>query len=75
VLKGVVIPTYEYICEACGHEFDHFQQITAKRLTKCPKCDKLSLRRKIGRGGGIIFKGEPFSSSTEYLSKNKKRKK
>ena len=61
------MPTYEYICEACEHEFEEFQSITAKPLKKCPSCSKLKLRRKIGAGAGIIFKGSGFYE-TDYRS-------
>lgn len=61
------MPTYEYICEACGHEFEEFQSITAKALKKCPECAKQKLRRKIGIGAGIIFKGSGFYE-TDYRS-------
>lgn len=54
------MPTYGYVCEHCGHEFDEFQSITAKPLRKCPQCGELSLKRLIGCGAGIIFKGSGF---------------
>lgn len=66
------MPTYEYICEACEHEFDEFQSITAKPLRKCPQCAKLKLRRKIGAGAGIIFKGSGFYE-TDYRSDSYKK--
>ena len=58
------MPTYEYECKACGHRFEQFQQMTAKPLEKCPKCKK-KLRRLIGNGAGIIFKGSGFYA-TDY---------
>ena len=54
------MPTYDYVCEACGHEFELFQQMSAPVETRCPSCDKESLRRLVGTGGGIIFKGSGF---------------
>ena len=54
------MPTYEYECEECGHEFEIFQGITDKPLRRCPKCRKLKVRRLIGKGAGIIFKGSGF---------------
>ena len=54
------MPTYEYVCEACGHAFEEFQSITAKPLRKCPQCGKSALKRLIGTGAGIIFKGSGF---------------
>ena len=54
------MPTYDYICEACGHRFEAFQSIKADPIKKCPVCDKNTVRRMIGTGGGIIFKGSGF---------------
>lgn len=59
------MPTYDYICRACGHEFEIHQPITANPSRKCPKCGKLSLRRLIGKGAGLIFKGSGFYE-TDY---------
>jgi putative FmdB family regulatory protein len=59
------MPTYDYRCEACRHEFDVFQSITDPALKKCPKCGKPKLRRLIGAGAGIIFKGSGFYE-TDY---------
>jgi len=64
------MPTYEYICDSCFHEFDVFQSMSADRLTKCPQCEEESLRRKIGIGAGIIFKGSGFYE-TDYKKKPK----
>ena len=60
------MPTYEYVCTA-GHEFEKFQSMTDKPLKKCPKCRK-SVRRLLGSGVGIIFKGSGFYQ-TDYKSK------
>lgn len=54
------MPTYEYRCDNCGHQFDEFQSITADALCDCPKCKKSSLQRLIGGGNGLIFKGSGF---------------
>jgi putative FmdB family regulatory protein len=59
------MPTYDYRCDACGHEFDAFQSIMDGALKKCPKCKKQKLRRLIGAGAGIIFKGSGFYE-TDY---------
>jgi putative FmdB family regulatory protein len=59
------MPTYVYECEACAHTFEEFQSILAERLTKCPKCSKDRLKRLIGSGGGVIFKGQGFYA-TDY---------
>ncbi len=66
------MPTYGYACQACGHEFDQFQSIKAKPLRKCPQCGKLALRRLIGTGAGIIFKGSGFYQ-TDYRSESYKK--
>lgn len=60
------MPTYEYECTSCGHTFDQFQVMTAEPLKKCPKCKK-KVRRLLGAGGGLIFKGSGFYS-TDYRS-------
>lgn len=62
------MPTYEYECDACGHTFDRFQGITQPALRKCPECGRLKLRRLIGAGSGVIFKGSGFYQ-TDYRSK------
>ncbi|MBM4363767.1 MAG: zinc ribbon domain-containing protein [Deltaproteobacteria bacterium] len=49
--------TYEYICGACGHEWEAEQSIRDKPLTGCPKCKKAQARRQISRGAGFILKG------------------
>jgi putative FmdB family regulatory protein len=66
------MPTYEYKCESCGYEFEQFQSITAKPIRKCPKCSKTSVRRLIGVGAGIIFKGSGFYA-TDYRSESYKK--
>lgn len=66
------MPTYEYACDACGHEFEEFQSITADPLRKCPKCGKAKLQRLISSGGGLIFKGSGFYI-TDYRSESYKQ--
>lgn len=61
------MPTYEYRCEACNHQFEHFQSISSARLEVCPKCGKKKLSRLIGTGAGVIFKGPGFYA-TDYRS-------
>jgi putative FmdB family regulatory protein len=61
------MPTYEYKCTNCEHLFEKFQSITAPVLKKCPKCGKNTLKRLIGTGAGIIFKGSGFYQ-TDYRS-------
>jgi len=60
------MPTYEYECKKCFHRFEEFQSITAQPLSKCPKC-RGAVRRLVGGGIGIIFKGSGF-----YSTDNKK---
>ena len=62
------MPTYDYICGACGHAFEHFQSMTSRRLRKCPACGKPKLERLIGSGSGVIFKGSGFYE-TDYKRK------
>jgi putative FmdB family regulatory protein len=67
------MPTYDYECDACGHKFELFQGINDKVQRKCPKCGKLKLRRLIGAGGAIMFKGSGFYK-TDYRSESYKSK-
>jgi putative FmdB family regulatory protein len=66
------MPTYEYRCKSCGHEFEKFQSITAKSLRKCSVCGKSSIKRLIGAGAGIIFKGSGFYQ-TDYRTESYKK--
>ena len=66
------MPTYEYECRSCGHRFEKFQSITAPPCEECPEC-KGKVRRLIGSGGAIIFKGSGFYA-TDHRSEEYKRK-
>lgn len=73
------MPTYEYICSKCGHEFEKFQPIADKALAICPedrcarkKWGRGSVKRKIGGGAGLIFKGSGFYI-TDYRSEGYKQ--
>ncbi len=72
------MPTYDYECDACNHAFEMFQSITAKHIRKCPECGKLKIKRLIGAGSTIIFKGSGFYQtdyrSEEYKSQQKAEK-
>lgn len=61
-------PTYAYLCGSCAHRYEKFQSITAKPDRKCPECGRLSVRRVIQPGAGLIFKGSGFYI-TDYRSK------
>lgn len=54
------MPTYEYKCDNCEHQFDIYQSMKDEKLTKCPNCGQNTLKRLIGAGGGLIFKGSGF---------------
>ena len=62
------MPTYQYECANCDHQFEILQSINENRLKKCPECGKPKLNRLIGKGSGIIFKGSGFYE-TDYKRK------
>lgn len=62
------MPTYEYVCPKCRHAFEAFQSMSDALLTQCPKCRKRGLKRLIGGGAGLIFKGTGFYI-TDYKNK------
>jgi len=73
------MPTYEYLCEKCGHEFEMFQAISAKPLRICPedrclrkKWGRGRVKRKISAGAGLLFKGSGFYI-TDYRSEGYKQ--
>ena len=66
------MPTYDYECDACGHRFEQFQQISASPLKKCPECKKSKLRRLFGIGAALMFKGSGFYQ-TDYRSESYKK--
>ncbi|QDT66606.1 FmdB family zinc ribbon protein [Calycomorphotria hydatis] len=66
------MPTYDYRCKACDHEWELFQSIKANPIKKCPECGKLKAQRVIGPGAGIIFKGSGFYQ-TDYRSESYKK--
>ncbi|OYP29866.1 FmdB family zinc ribbon protein [Rhodopirellula sp. MGV] len=66
------MPTYDYQCDACGHEMELFQGINDPVKKKCPECGKLKLRRLFGSGAAIVFKGSGFYQ-TDYRSDSYKK--
>ena len=56
------MPTYDYVCENldCKYEFEHFQTMMSNHLSNCPECLQNTLKRLIGKGSAIIFKGQGF---------------
>jgi putative FmdB family regulatory protein len=63
------MPTYEYRCKSCGHEFEEFQTMSSDALIMCPKCAKPTLKRLMSSGVGLIFKGSGFYL-TDYKKSN-----
>jgi len=63
------MPTYDYVCDACGHALELFQSMSEAPKKKCPKCGKSKLARRIGAGAGFLFKGSGFYL-TDYRSKS-----
>src|SRR5688500_9566578 len=66
------MPTYDYRCKSCEHEWELFQSIKADPIKKCPSCGKLKAERVIGAGAGIIFRGSGFYQ-TDYRSDSYKK--
>ena len=62
------MPNYDYLCQSCGHRFEVFQSMNDAKLTDCPldSCDG-SVKRLLGTGAGLIFKGAGFYQ-TDYRS-------
>lgn len=65
------MPTYEYECLRCGHTFEKFHGISATPPKRCPKC-RSKVKRRIGKGGGLLFKGAGFYT-TDYRSEGYKK--
>ena len=73
------MPTYEYVCEKCGHEFEAVRSMSAKPLLTCPKefCPRKKwgrgrVKKKISAGTGLLFKGSGFYI-TDYRSEGYKQ--
>jgi putative FmdB family regulatory protein len=63
------MPTYDYVCTKCGHAFEVFQSMKDKPLSRCPKCKRGRVKRLIGSGAGLLFKGSGFYE-TDYKRKS-----
>jgi putative FmdB family regulatory protein len=63
------MPTYDYICAKCGHEMEVFQSMKDAPLALCPACKRRALKRQVGGGAGLIFKGSGFYI-TDYKKKS-----
>ena len=57
------MPIYEYLCDACGHEFEVIQKVSEGRLRKCPECSKSALKKKVSAGAFRLSGSESSSSS------------
>ncbi|HZP61346.1 MAG TPA: zinc ribbon domain-containing protein [Opitutaceae bacterium] len=66
------MPTYDYLCSKCGHQFEAFQSMKDAPLIKCPQCGRKSLKRLLGGGAGLIFKGSGFYE-TDYKKASVKK--
>ena len=66
------MPTYDYLCQECGRAFELFQQMSAPVKKKCSECGKLQLKRLVGRGSAVMFKGSGFYE-TDYRSASYKK--
>ena len=67
------MPTYDYKCQACGHDWELFQSMKDSPVKSCPKCKKRKAKRLLGLGAGIIFKGTGFYE-TDYKKKSPEKK-
>ena len=65
------MPTYDYVCAACGAAVEIFQSMSEAPKKKCPRCGKPKLERRIGAGAGFLFKGGGFHR-TDYRSSSYK---
>ena len=66
------MPTYDYKCTQCGHDFEIFQSMSESHISKCPECGG-NVRRLVSGGSGLIFKGSGFYL-TDYVKAKEKKK-
>ena len=67
------MPTYDYQCQYCGHNWELFQSMKDSPVKSCPKCKKRKAKRLLGLGSGIIFKGTGFYE-TDYKNNGGSKK-
>ena len=67
------MPTYDYKCIQCGHDFEMFQSMSESHIKKCPECEG-TVRRLVGGGSGLIFKGSGFYLTDYVKGKDQKKK-
>ena len=67
------MPTYDYKCTQCGHDFEMFQTMSESHIKDCPECDG-TVRRLVGGGSGLIFKGSGFYLTDYVKGKDQKKK-
>ncbi|WP_437591920.1 FmdB family zinc ribbon protein [Sorangium sp. So ce1000] len=65
------MPTYEYACTSCAHEWEAEQSIKEAPLSECPSCLNATARRQISRGTGFILKGSGWYSDLYASGSNK----
>jgi putative FmdB family regulatory protein len=65
------MPTYEYLCSSCHHEWEFEQSIKDDPITECPSCHEATAKRQISRGGGFILKGSGWYADLYSSSSNK----
>jgi putative FmdB family regulatory protein len=71
-IYGSSMPIYEYLCTNCKHQFEELQTMSEEQLKTCPKCGKDTLKKLIGAGTGVIFKGSGFYL-TDYKKADKQK--
>jgi putative FmdB family regulatory protein len=62
------MPTYEYACTKCGHQFEALQSFTDEALTECPECK--GLVQKVYSNVGVVFKGSGFYKTDSRATKS-----